>query len=134
MNELRLAGCILLDKNGAPLLLHRNTEKYNHWEVPGGKVEPGEADDAAAVRELKEELGIDVRIVHELGHASFEDGRPMTYRWFLATTTDKPNICEPETFDQLAYLTLEELAAPTMSLSKGLQAFINLVNSGKVVL
>lgn len=32
------------------------------WEVPGGKVEPGESDEAAAVREMSEELG--VKVVH----------------------------------------------------------------------
>jgi 8-oxo-dGTP diphosphatase len=37
------------------------------WELPGGKVEPGEADAEALAREIREELGVDVLVGAELG-------------------------------------------------------------------
>lgn len=133
MDELELAGCILLNRQGEILLLHRNTEKYNHWEVPGGKVEQGETDANAAKRELKEELGVEVRLERKLGHASFSDGLTMHYHWFLATTTDTPHVCEPATFE-VAYFSLEELSRSTLSLSEGAKCLVSQLKAGKITL
>ncbi|WP_435107582.1 (deoxy)nucleoside triphosphate pyrophosphohydrolase [Nocardiopsis synnemataformans] len=37
------------------------------WEFPGGKVDPGETPELALVRECREELGVTVRPLHQLG-------------------------------------------------------------------
>jgi len=52
----------LIDADGRVLLAQRPPGKAmaGLWEFPGGKVRPGEAPEAALIRELKEELGIDV--------------------------------------------------------------------------
>jgi 8-oxo-dGTP diphosphatase len=52
----------LIDADGRVLLAQRPEGKQmaGLWEFPGGKVQPGETPEAALIRELKEELGIDV--------------------------------------------------------------------------
>ncbi|MCV2867370.1 (deoxy)nucleoside triphosphate pyrophosphohydrolase [Defluviimonas sp. WL0002] len=51
----------LIDVDGRVLLAQRPEGKSlaGLWEFPGGKVEPGESPEAALIRELHEELGID---------------------------------------------------------------------------
>ena len=65
MNQMKtvlVVAVALIDTDGRVLIAQRPEGKHlaGLWEFPGGKVEPGERPEAALVRELKEELGIDV--------------------------------------------------------------------------
>lgn len=56
-----VAAVALVDRDGRVLLAQRPEGKAmaGLWEFPGGKVEPGETPEAALIRELREEIGID---------------------------------------------------------------------------
>ncbi|MBU6416969.1 MAG: Nudix family hydrolase [Xanthomonadaceae bacterium] len=60
---IEVAAGILTDAQGRVLLMQRLPGKHlaGLWEFPGGKVEPGETLAQALVRELDEELGVEVR-------------------------------------------------------------------------
>jgi len=64
-----VVGAALLDGEGRVLAAQRAAppELAGRWEFPGGKVEPGESETAALVRECREELGVEVELDARLG-------------------------------------------------------------------
>ncbi len=63
---VEVAAAVLQKPDGSFLLAQRPPDKIwaGYWEFPGGKIEPGESPYHALVRELREELGIEVRTAY----------------------------------------------------------------------
>ena len=76
---LLVAACALVDGDGRVLICRRPEGKQlaGLWEFPGGKVEEGETDEEALLRELQEEMEIQVvikeRVIHvEHSYADYD--------------------------------------------------------------
>lgn len=67
------------------VLVHR--PKYDDWALPKGKVEPGETDEQAALREVQEETGLSCSLGSELPSTTYTDaqGRPKLVRYWSMT-------------------------------------------------
>lgn len=72
MHIVSAAACITNDRG--EVLLVRNHHRADTWEMPGGQVEVGEPPHQAAVREVWEETGIEVRL-HSLVGLYFSEAR-----------------------------------------------------------
>jgi 8-oxo-dGTP diphosphatase len=84
---VRAAGGVVTrthDDNLQFLVVHR--PRYDDWSLPKGKLEPGESPEAAAVREIAEETGVEVRLGDALPDHEYTDryGRPkIVHYWHM---------------------------------------------------
>jgi 8-oxo-dGTP diphosphatase len=76
------------------------------WEFPGGKVEPGETDEEALLRELEEELGVTVVVGERIG-PELQLGGTAVMRVYLATLTAGEPVGHEH--DALRWLAADEL-------------------------
>ena len=84
--QIVVAGALIT--GGALLVAQRRRppELAGLWELPGGKVSPGETDAEALMRELREELGIDVVVGDRIG-ADVVIGDALILRAYLVNRT-----------------------------------------------
>jgi ADP-ribose pyrophosphatase YjhB (NUDIX family) len=73
-------GAIVRDGDGRLLVVRRaNPPAAGSWSLPGGRVEDGETDRAAAAREIREETGLDVAVGELVGSVERDGGDGVVY-------------------------------------------------------
>lgn len=83
-------GAVIKDDLGRLLLIKRgHSPGAGLWSLPGGRIEPGETDAEALVREVREETGLAVEAGHLLGTVQrpAHDGDVFDIRDYAATVT-----------------------------------------------
>jgi 8-oxo-dGTP diphosphatase len=87
---IQCVGAVIRDATGRLLLIRRGHDPgAGLWSLPGGRIEPGESDEQAVVREIAEETGLAVRCGTLLGTATLPGtaGAIIEVRDYRATVT-----------------------------------------------
>jgi 8-oxo-dGTP diphosphatase len=89
VTTIRAAGGLICrtTADGAVEILVVHRPAYDDWSFPKGKLEPGEGEEDAAVREVEEETGLRCRLDREVTTTRYRDarGRTKTVRYWLMT-------------------------------------------------
>jgi 8-oxo-dGTP diphosphatase len=110
---LRVVAALIADAQGRVFAARRPFKGRNGgmWELPGGKVEPGETDEAALARELHEELAV-VGTVGPHFHTEFrqiQNLRPLELVVYRASIEGEPQLRE-----HLAFTWVDAATSPTL--------------------
>lgn len=108
---MHYVSCGILIRAGQVFLVHRSPSKArypNVWDFPGGHLEPGENSRQALVRELREELGVEITL---------PDGNPLLTRqnaeivqevWRVEAWDGEIINAAPDEHDDFGWFSLDE--------------------------
>ena len=115
MLKVGAAAIVRPSESGWQLLTARRTEPpvaAGLWEFPGGKIDPGETPEECVVREIREELGVDVHLHEHIAgplHGWWQLSGRIAFSLWLCTIPDgrEPELLEDH--DALAWLSADSL-------------------------
>lgn len=106
-SQVVVAGALVCDAALLVARRRRPPELAGLWELPGGKVAPGEGEHEALVRELREELGVDVDVLDRLG-GDVAVGEGLTLRAYRVVQTG--GTLHPHDHGELRWVRAADLA------------------------
>lgn len=131
--QVVVAGAVIDDRRVLAARRTRPPELAGKWEMPGGKVDPGEGERAALARELREELGIEVSVGDLIGpEIDLGDGFVLhSYEAAIRSGRPLPMETDPA-HDEVRWLSVEEL--DDVNWLPGDQPFVHAVRERLTVL
>ncbi len=124
--------CALIRNEVNEILIVQRGEKSDHpfkWEFPGGKVISGETDEDCIIREILEELSMNVVICRRLGEVEFDYGKKQILLIpFICDTLDETPVLsehisfrwiDPSLFPEIDFLKADVLVARNFGMEAG---------------
>ena len=100
---------IIFDEQQRILLCHRND--YDLWNLPGGGLETGEIPWEGVIREVKEEVGLDVDVVKLQGIYSKPDMNEIVFSFICKHVGGEMTLTDEA--DQIQYFSFEDIPKNT---------------------
>jgi 8-oxo-dGTP diphosphatase len=116
---------IIKDSYNNILILKRAPNSRSNprcWELPGGKVEPGESFDKAMIREIKEETNLDITLKRAVGIAQQDLPYIHSVHVIMTVDVDSGDLKISEEHTEFKWATLEEIKS--LNLSNWFESFL----------
>lgn len=109
------AATVVVDADRRVLLIHQAYAARN-WEIPGGSGDPHESAEETAIRETREEAGVDVAI-ERLSGIYWDPANPagmhhFVFRAHLTPSSPAPQVTDPVEIDDVRWFALDALPRP----------------------
>ncbi len=108
MKQEKSCGCIVINNKKEVLLIHHNA---GHWDFPKGHVEEGETEVQTAIREVKEETNIDVKVNEEYRYTTEYSPKEDVIKqvvFFLAQNINDETNAQLEEVSEVKWFKLNE--------------------------
>lgn len=128
LKKEKCCGCIIIENNKVLLVYEKNR---NFWGFPKGHMEKGENEIETALREVKEEVGLDVEIIDKekryILNYIIRDEIDKTTVLYLAIPKNKEIVMQESEIEKVKWCDFEE-ALETLTFDNSKEVFKKVIN------
>jgi 8-oxo-dGTP diphosphatase len=109
---VKVVAALIRNQNGKILITRRPEDQHlgNYWEFPGGRIENGESPEKALIREIREEVNLEIFIEKEFWQDTFEyENKIIDIIFSLCRLKDEKQEVIPKEVSDFKWTSLSDL-------------------------